>query len=125
MGNNIFSGFDVEFLVEVFGVECEIINQMQGQKDNRGNIIWVERDFKVLSFEWDVEEEEIRLERRYYYCICDGGGGGWNGNGFEEIFCSVRLRENIDELRKVDVFNLQGGCLVFFNSYKLFIFNFF
>lgn len=105
-------------------MERETINQMQGQKDNRGNIIRVERDLKVLSPEWDVEEEEIRSERRHHHRTRDGGGGGWNGNGFEETFCSARLRENIDEPRKADVFNPQGGRLASLNSHKLPILNF-
>ncbi|KAL9252578.1 13S globulin seed storage protein 3-like protein [Drosera capensis] len=97
---NIFGGFDQELLAEALGLNVETVNQLQGLNDNRGNIVSVDRSLRILTPEYQEEEEirreVIRRERRY-------------DNGLEETFCNIRLRHNIDAASKPDIYNPQGG----------------
>ncbi|KAL9240308.1 hypothetical protein vseg_014544 [Gypsophila vaccaria] len=138
LGQNIFSGFDDELLAEAFGVDQETIRSLKGQNDNRGAIVRVERDLKVLSPEWDPEEE--RRETRHHRGGGDRHGreedwrekhhrGGRQGerdgsNGVEQTLCNLRLKENIDNPENADEFNPHGGRLTSLNSHKLPILNF-
>ncbi|GAB2210197.1 hypothetical protein Droror1_Dr00015457 [Drosera rotundifolia] len=108
-GRNIFGGFDQELLAEALGVNVETVNKLQGLNDNRGNIVFVDRSLRILTPEYQEEEEirteEIRRERRY-------------DNGLEETFCNIRLRHNIDTASKTDIYNPRGGRITKVTSNK-------
>lgn len=72
-------------------------------------IVRVEREFEVISPQYQGEEERER-ERRDY-----------NGttNGLEETLCTFRLKENIGDPSKADVYNPRGGRVSTLNSQNL------
>ncbi|GAB2303252.1 hypothetical protein Dimus_037247 [Dionaea muscipula] len=116
-GRNIFSGFDQELLADALGVNVETVNKLQAQNDVRGNIVFVEKSLQMLSPEF--QEEEIERERE-----SEARRRGGRANGFEENFCSMRLRHNINAPSETDVFNPRGGRITSVNSHKLPILNF-
>ncbi|KAI3854802.1 hypothetical protein MKW92_008816 [Papaver armeniacum] len=96
--NNIFNGFDVETLAEAFGVSTETARKLQGQNDQRGNIVY-------------GEEEES--EEQYPVT-----------NGLEETICSMRLKQNIANPTRADIYSEKGGRITSLNSQKLPILNY-
>ncbi|KAK3028148.1 hypothetical protein RJ639_039009 [Escallonia herrerae] len=106
---NIFRGFDVEALAEAFNVDTETARKLQGENDQRGHIVRVERELQVIRPPMSREEQE-RQEQ---------GQGRGSGNGLEETICSVRLRENIDDPSSADIFNPRAGRLTNVNSFNL------
>ncbi|GFP86024.1 11s globulin subunit beta [Phtheirospermum japonicum] len=107
---NIFRGFDQEFLAQALNIDREIVRKMQAREDNRGDIVRAER----LSFV--LPEEQEQQQRRE--------GGGYNHNGLEETFCSINVRQNIDNPSKADVYNPRAGRVTRLNSQKLPILNY-
>ncbi|KAL8048192.1 hypothetical protein ABFX02_07G049000 [Erythranthe guttata] len=105
--NNIFYGFEEELLAEVFDVDRETAAKLKGQDDRRGQIVRAEKFNIVLP---EAEEEEERRER----------GAPWSAaNGLEETICSAKLRENLDQPSRADVYNPRGGRISSLNSQKL------
>ncbi|KAH6770071.1 hypothetical protein C2S52_014874 [Perilla frutescens var. hirtella] len=100
--NNIFNPFDEELLAEIFNVDRETARKLRGEEDERGQIVRADRFNIVFPGQ---EEEEERRERR--------------GNGFEETFCTAKLRHNIDEPTRADVYTPRGGRISTLNSQKL------
>ncbi|XP_026440498.1 11S globulin subunit beta-like [Papaver somniferum] len=109
--NNIFSGFNVETLAEAFGVSTETARKLQGQNDQRGNIVFVEGGLRVVRPQQGEEEEE--REQRYR-----------TTNGLEETMCSMRLKQNIANPTRADVYSEKGGRITTLNSQKLPILNY-
>ncbi|GFP83368.1 11s globulin subunit beta [Phtheirospermum japonicum] len=107
---NIFRGFDQEFLAQALNIDREIVRKMQAREDNRGDIVRAER----LSFV--LPEEQEQQQRRE--------GGGYNHNGLEETFCSINIRQNIDNPSKADVYNPRAGRVTRLISQKLPILNY-
>ncbi|EYU17920.1 hypothetical protein MIMGU_mgv1a006934mg [Erythranthe guttata] len=68
---NVFRGFDVQTLAEVFGVDEETARKLQGENDERGHLIIVERGLQVITPPLAGEEYGRREE---------GYGGRDNGN---------------------------------------------
>ncbi|KAJ4971897.1 hypothetical protein NE237_004996 [Protea cynaroides] len=90
---DVFNGFDTHLLSEAFGVDEETARRLQGENDdNRG--------------EEEEEREPGERGRRY-------------ANGLEETLSSVRLRENLGDPTRADVYSEQGGCISSHNSHKL------
>ncbi|XP_026440502.1 legumin B-like [Papaver somniferum] len=110
--NNIFSGFNVETLAEAFGVSTETARKLQGQNDQRGNIVFVEGGLRVVRPQQGEEEEE-REQQRYR-----------TTNGLEETMCSMRLKQNIANPTRADVYSEKGGRITTLNSQKLPILNY-
>ncbi|KAK2982980.1 hypothetical protein RJ640_013917 [Escallonia rubra] len=104
---NIFNGFDAEMLAEAFNIDTEMVRKLQSQDDERGFIVRAER-FQVVSPQWEEEEQERPQ-------------GEWNG--LEETLCQVKLRENIGNPSRADVYNPRGGRISSLNSHKLPILN--
>ncbi|KAJ4955296.1 hypothetical protein NE237_012079 [Protea cynaroides] len=112
---NVFNGFDTQLLSEAFGVDEETARRLQGENDdNRGAIVHVERGLEVIRPSRGEEEEEReqgeRRGRRYE-------------NGLEETICNARLRENLGDPTRADVYSEQGGRISSLNSHKLPILN--
>ncbi|KAL2230086.1 UNVERIFIED_CONTAM: 11S globulin seed storage protein Jug r 4 [Sesamum indicum] len=103
--NNIFNGFDDEILADAFGVDVQTARRLKGQDDLRGRIVRAERLDIVLP----GEEEEERWERDPYS----------GANGLEETLCTAKLRENLDEPARADVYNPHGGRISSLNSLTL------
>ncbi|MCL7032352.1 hypothetical protein MKW94_030091 [Papaver nudicaule] len=110
--NNIFSGFNVETLAEAFGVSTETARKLQGQNDQRGNIVFVEGGLQVIKPRQGEEEEQ--QEQRYRTTT----------NGLEETICSMRLKENIANPTRADIYSERGGRITTLNSQKLPILNY-
>ncbi|KAK6120032.1 hypothetical protein DH2020_046162 [Rehmannia glutinosa] len=120
---NVFRGFDVEILSEVFGVDQETARSLQGENDERGHIITVQKGLQVITPPL-TREEYGRREEQY------GGGEEeerYNGgaNGLEETICSAKNRENIDKPSRADIYNPRAGRLSTVNSLTLPILRFF
>ncbi|KAI3982544.1 hypothetical protein MKX01_031283 [Papaver californicum] len=86
--NNIFNGFDVETLAEAFGVSTETARKLQGQSDQRGNIRGEEEE----------SEEQYRVT-----------------NGLEDTICSMRLKQNIANPARADIYSENGGRITSLN----------
>ncbi|XP_026410158.1 11S globulin subunit beta-like [Papaver somniferum] len=108
--NNIFSGFNVETLAEAFGVSTETARKLQGQNDQRGNIVFVQEGLQVIRPQRGEEEES---EEQYPVT-----------NGLEETICSMRLKQNIANPTRADIYSEKGGRITSLNSQKLPILNF-
>ncbi|XP_071687703.1 11S globulin seed storage protein 1-like [Rutidosis leptorrhynchoides] len=104
--NNIFQGFDVEIIAEAFNVDRETAEMLRCEEDQRGHIVMVERGLQVVS---PTSREGQQQE---------GRSGRGAANGFEETICSMKLRENIDEPSKADIYNPQAGRCTNLNSFK-------
>lgn len=110
---NIFSGFDVEFLEEAFNVDRQTAEKLQGPTDQRGHIVNVEQELRIIRPRQTRQEQEQEQQggRR------QGRRGGWS-NGFEETICSLKLRENIDNPTHADFVNPEAGRIANLNSFK-------
>ncbi|OVA14900.1 11-S seed storage protein [Macleaya cordata] len=107
--NNIFSGFDVQTLAEAFGVSTETARKLQSQDDTRGNIVRVEGGLQVIRPRREEVEEEEQQQ--------------WRTNGLEETICSMRLKQNIGNPTRADIYSENGGRITSLNSQKLPILN--
>ncbi|XP_041024925.1 legumin B-like [Juglans microcarpa x Juglans regia] len=104
-GSNMFNGFDEEFLAESFNIDNELAMRIQNRDDQRGRIVLVEDELRVLSPQSRGEEREER---------------GWDrDNGVEETFCTLRLKHNIADPQRTDVYNERGGRITSLNSLNL------
>ncbi|CAM8928694.1 unnamed protein product [Rhodiola kirilowii] len=147
--NNIFAGLDTEWLSQVFNVDRNLIEKLQGQDDNRGNIITVEGGLQVIHPPHMTEREETGRgrgesesrhggrgggesewrhggrgggESEWRHGGRGGRGGGRGGrgdNGFEETLCNMRLRENINDPERADIYTTRGGRISTINSFNL------
>lgn len=109
---NVFRGFDVQTLKESFNVDEETARKLQGENDNRGHIIKVERGLQVTIPPLTREEERQRQGQGQ-------GQGGGDNNGLEETICSARLGENLNDPERADIYNPNAGRLSTLNSYNL------
>ncbi|KAK4366080.1 hypothetical protein RND71_013960 [Anisodus tanguticus] len=114
---NVFSGFESELLAEAFGVDIETARKLQGQNDMRGHIVNIEQGLRVVRppFSQEQEEREERQEQGQY---------GPRMNGIEETICSAKVRQNIDNPARADVYNPQAGRFTTVNSFTLPILSF-
>lgn len=102
-------------MAEAFGVDEETARKLQGEDDERGHIVRVERGLQVIRPPRTREEQE-RQEQ---------GQRHGQGNGLEETVCSARFRENIDDPSRADIYNPRAGRLSTLNSFNLPILSFF
>ncbi|XP_073152597.1 11S globulin seed storage protein 1-like [Henckelia pumila] len=109
---NVFQGLDVEMLAEVFGVDQETARKLRGEDDSRGMIIKVEKGLHVIKPPLGGEE------------YGRGEGRDEPFNGLEETMCTAKLRENIDNPARADVYNPRAGRYSTINSLTLPILSF-
>lgn len=116
---NIFNGFDVEILAEVFNVDRQTAESLQGQRDQRGHIVDVGQDLKIIS---PQQQQQTRPQQRprpeQQGGRGSGRGGSGSSNGLEETICSMKLKENIDNPTHADFVNPQSGRLTSLNNLK-------
>ena len=111
---NILSGFDTESLAEAMGVSRELAEKLKGRDDNRGEIVRVEEEFHVvrpsrMEEREEYEQEEERERRRASVAM----------NGLEQAFCSMRIKENINDPTRADIYNPNAGRITTLSSQKL------
>ncbi|XP_057781429.1 11S globulin seed storage protein Ana o 2.0101-like [Salvia miltiorrhiza] len=109
--DNIFNPFDDELLAEIFNVDIETARKLKSQDDFRGQIVQADR-FDILFPGGEEEERESRRRGRWWDDL-------EASNGLEETLCSARLRLNLDEPARADVYNPRGGRISAANSQKL------
>ncbi|KAG9137507.1 hypothetical protein Leryth_016809 [Lithospermum erythrorhizon] len=104
--NNILNGFDEEILSEIYNLDTETIrNNIQGQNDDRGSIVFAP-SLELMLPEYDEEEQYQRPGQRM-------------PNGLEETFCTMKLRQNIGHSIRADVYSPRGGRISTANSQTL------
>ena len=103
--NTMFKGFDSRFLEEAFNVDAELVRKLQGQNDNRNNIVRVKGELELVS---PMTSRGMEEERQRY-----------DENGLEETFCSMSIRKNIGRSSKADFFSPQAGRISSVNSLNL------
>lgn len=103
---NIFRAFDEELMSEAFNVPREVVRKMQQENEERGIIVNVQQGMRVIRPSEEEEEQEQRQR-------------GQGSNGFEETFCTTKLRTNLDNPREADVYSRQAGRLNIANQDKL------
>ncbi|XP_008235678.1 PREDICTED: legumin type B-like [Prunus mume] len=119
-GNNVFSGFNTQLLAQALNVNEETARNLQGQNDNRNQIIRVRGNLDFVQpprgrQEREHEErqqEQLQQERQQQ-------GGQPMVNGLEETFCSLRLKENIGNPERADIFSPRAGRISTLNSHNL------
>ncbi|XP_020080848.1 glutelin type-A 1-like [Ananas comosus] len=102
------------------GVNREVARRLQSQNDQRGEIVRVEHGLHLMrpSFgeqqpPMEAEEEMERREQR----------GCPSTNGLDETYCTMKIKENINEASRADIYNPQGGRITYVNTQKLPILN--
>ncbi|CAK7328523.1 unnamed protein product [Dovyalis caffra] len=106
---NIVSGFDERILAEAFNVDTRLARKLRNENDNRGIIVRAQHELQMVSPRQSQEEEE-REEEEYRR------SPGRGDNGVEETFCTARLKHNINNPNRADVFNPRAGRLTSVNS---------
>ncbi|KAL6271431.1 hypothetical protein ACE6H2_028342 [Prunus campanulata] len=122
-GNNVFSGFNTQLLAQALNVNEETARNLQGQNDNRNQIIRVRGNLDFVQpprgqLEREHEErqqEQLQQERQR----AGQQGGQLMVNGLEETFCSLRLKENIGNPERADIFSPRAGRISTLNSHNL------
>ncbi|XP_050218340.1 11S globulin-like [Mercurialis annua] len=106
--NNMFCGMDTRAIAEAFNIDEQLARKLQGENDFRGNIIKVEGQLQVVRPPRTQQERMEQQERSI--------GGR---NGVEETFCTMRMKENIADPSRADVFVPDVGRLSTVNSHNL------
>ena len=114
---NVFNGFELELLAEAFGVNRETARKLQGQDDQRGHIVNIDQGLRVVRPPFSQEQEEHEVIQQQGQCDP-------RTNGIEETICSAKLRQNIDNPARADVYNPQAGRFTTVNSFTLPILSF-
>ncbi|KAJ4825721.1 hypothetical protein Tsubulata_001222 [Turnera subulata] len=114
---NVFSGFDEQFLAEAFNIDTQLASRLRNEDDRRGIIVRAEHELRFVGPQFSREESEA-LEREESERE-RGSRGGRFMNGFEETFCSARLRHNMNDPSGADLFNPRAGRLKTVNSFDL------
>ncbi|KAJ9696929.1 hypothetical protein PVL29_008925 [Vitis rotundifolia] len=109
-GSNVFIGFNAEHLAEAFNVDAQLIRKLQGQNDRRGNIVRVEGGLQAVLPQRGQEEQGSEQQEDRLLA---------HGNGFEETICSLRLKQNIGEPRRADVYTPLGGRISGITAFDL------
>ncbi|KAL5725480.1 hypothetical protein ACHQM5_008620 [Ranunculus cassubicifolius] len=112
--NNIFNGFDEQMLAEAFGVSTETARKLRGENDRRGNIVRVENELQVIRPPRRQEEQRQQGQEQQ-----EQEGQMTPPNGLEESLCNIKLRINVDNPSRTDVYNPRAGRINRVNSRKL------
>lgn len=116
-------------IAEAFGVSPDLIRRMQNQNTDKGIIVQLRERLRVVAPEQEdeefehEEEEPFRRRRRGRRFNAEEGAeedvGATAENGFEETFCTMKVRQNIDVRREADVHSRQAGKLNIVNMHKM------
>ena len=124
--NNVLSGFSSELLADVFNMDVQTIRKLQGSEEERRprkNIVKVDGELQVIRppRSRQEQEREERQEREREREHRQGGRG--RDNGLEETLCTLRLRENIGDASRADIYSPEAGLISTLNSNKLRLLN--
>ncbi|XVE72931.1 hypothetical protein DITRI_Ditri11bG0077300 [Diplodiscus trichospermus] len=115
--SNLLCGLKPEFLAQAFNVDMSIIKKLQDSQGKRGTIVRVKDGLQVIKPpRMEHEEREERQRKRQQQ---QQGGRGSHDNGLEETFCAMRIKENIADPERADIFNPQAGRISTLNSFNL------
>ncbi|XP_006654150.1 glutelin type-A 3 [Oryza brachyantha] len=123
---NIFGGFSVELLSEALGISRGVARQLQCQNDQRGEIVRVEHGLALLQPYASVQEQQQeQVQSRDYEQTQyqQKQPQGSCSNGLDETFCTMRLRQNIDNPNLADTYNPKAGRITYLNGQKFPILN--
>ncbi|KAJ3693817.1 hypothetical protein LUZ60_009297 [Juncus effusus] len=127
---NILSGFDTQLLAEALGVNQELVRRLQSRNNQRSEIVHVQRGLQVLrpSQSKEFQQKHEFGGERYQGERTETFEGesyqiGNYSNGLDENFCTMKIRQNIDDPSRADFFNPSGGRVTILNSQKLPILN--
>ncbi|XP_072967972.1 glutelin type-B 5-like [Typha angustifolia] len=115
---NILSGFDVQMLAEALGVSNEMVRKLQGQNDQRGEIVRVRRGLHMMRPARMQESQPQQNDENP-----EGEEEQPESNGLDETFCNMKTRANINDPSLADVYNPHAGRITNLNSQKLSILN--
>lgn len=120
MGKNLLSGFELELLAEALGVDKQVVRRVQGQDDNRGEIVRVEKGLQVLQpSRRSAEQETQEQEREEREQAQESRECPYQSNGLEEAYCTLKNKQNIGNPMRADYYNPRAGRLTTLNSQKL------
>ncbi|XWS46975.1 hypothetical protein CRYUN_Cryun14cG0114100 [Craigia yunnanensis] len=117
--SNLLCAFNREFLAQAFNVDVKIIKKLQDDQGGRGTIVKVKESLQVIKpprMEHEEREERQRERQRHQH---GERGSQRDVNGLEETFCTMRLKENIADPERADIFNPQAGRISTLNSFNL------
>ncbi|KAF9607888.1 hypothetical protein IFM89_003592 [Coptis chinensis] len=97
------------YIIQGIRVSTQTARRLKGENNNRGNIVRVENGLQVIRPPRRQEQEEQDQEQEQE----------WGANGVEESICYVKLRENLDEPSRADVYNPNAGRINRLNGRKL------
>jgi hypothetical protein len=123
---NILSGFDTQFLAEALGVNQELVKRLQSLNDERGEIVHVRQGLQLLRPSWSQEQQQQQQQQQQqeFYGESYAGESSSNyTNGLDENFCTMRIRENINDPSRADIYNPRSGRITKLNNQKLPILN--
>lgn len=151
-GNNVFSGFDTQFLAQALNIDEETARQLQAPRDRRNAIVRVPEGLSIMSpqdeeQEWqqqqqeedeprrhprqqrqEGEEEEEQEEEREPRRQSErerrrqgqqGQSQSESGNALVTTWCSLRLKRNIGNPQRADLYNPRAGRITTLNSLHL------
>lgn len=113
---NIFQAFDDELLAEAYDVPAEIVSSLK-RDPGKGFIVNLQERMQVMVPE--EQEEEASFEEEGRRRFRPGSRYGAAANGFEETFCTMKTRHNIETRRESDVYSRQAGRVNIVNMHKL------
>ncbi|XP_065876391.1 11S globulin seed storage protein Ana o 2.0101-like [Euphorbia lathyris] len=111
--NNLFCGMDSKMIAEAFNIDEQLARKLQSQNDFRGGIVRVEEQLQVVRPP-RTQQEMQQMEREQ----CRPGGG-CVANGAEETYCSMRLKENIADPSRADIYVPEVGRVSTVNGHNL------
>nr|CAA83674.1 legumin B [Vicia sativa] len=110
-GNSVLSGFSSEFLAQTFNTEEDIAKRLRSPRDQRNQIVKVEGGLRIINPEGQQEEKEEEEEEKHR--------SEQGRNGLEETICSAKIRENIANPARADLYNPRAGRISTANSLTL------
>ncbi|XVF72002.1 hypothetical protein PTKIN_Ptkin12aG0086200 [Pterospermum kingtungense] len=113
--SNLLCGMDPQLLAQALNVDINLIKKLRDVKGNMGTIVRVKDGLQVVRPPRMEHEEREERERESQH----GSRGRSDDNGLEETFCSMRIKENIADPERADIFNPQAGRITTLNSFNL------
>ncbi|XP_047976489.1 11S globulin seed storage protein 2-like [Salvia hispanica] len=102
--HNIFQAFDAELMAEAFNVSPDLIRRMQATEEERGLSVMARESMRYIR-----PDEDVRKSSKPYH----------HNNGFEETFCTMKIRTNIENQRDADIYSREAGKLNVVDMHKL------
>nr|P05692.1 RecName: Full=Legumin J; Contains: RecName: Full=Legumin J alpha chain; AltName: Full=Legumin J acidic chain; Contains: RecName: Full=Legumin J beta chain; AltName: Full=Legumin J basic chain; Flags: Precursor [Pisum sativum]CAA30067.1 legumin [Pisum sativum] len=129
-GNSVLSGFSSEFLAQTFNTEEDTAKRLRSPRDERSQIVRVEGGLRIIKPKGKEEEEkeqshshshreEKEEEEEEEEDEEEKQRSEERKNGLEETICSAKIRENIADAARADLYNPRAGRISTANSLTL------